>query len=188
MKYIYTLLLIMSPVLLIAQKGSQTFLVSYGFGNGQIKPILAMAKMSGSYAEGSVKTYGINFNEGIGKHASLETGIIALKHNYTYKEFRFPPVSTVSDQTKTSLIIPLKIKINILKYLFISGGMLLDVNLNGKGSTIGFGIGAGAQYYYKNKYGIFIYPQANVHSIEIGLAESHIAVGLAYRIQKKLML
>jgi hypothetical protein len=50
---------------------------------------------------------------------------------------------------------------------------------------VGFGIGAGAQYYFKNKYGIFIYPQTNIHSLAVGLAEEHVTFGLAYRILKK---
>lgn len=184
MKINYVTILLLFPFFVFAQKGTQTYSVSYGFGDGKIRPIIAMAKMSGSYTAGNVKTFGINLNHGIGKHTTFETGFIALKHNYTYTEYHFPPEPVVADKTNTSIIIPLKLKIDILKYLFISGGMLADISLNGEGTNLGFGIGAGVQYYYRNKYGFFIYPQANVHTVEVGLAESHIAFGLAYRIKK----
>jgi hypothetical protein len=160
-------------------------MINYGQGNGQIKPILSVAKMSGQYAKGDVSLLGFNYLIGTGKHNAFETGIIIQKHDFVYSYFGNPPNTIITDNTITSVILPLKLRFNILKYFFISGGMLADISLNGEGHKLGFGIGAGIQYYRKNKYGIFIYPQANIHTIGIGLAESHISAGLAHRFQKK---
>lgn len=185
MNKLLTLLFLLISVFANAQKGTNTFTISYGQGNGQIKPILSVAKMSGQYAKGDVSLFGFNYLIGTGKRNAIETGIIIQKHDFVYSDFSNPPNTIVTNNTNTSVILPLKLRFNILKYFFISGGMLADISLSGEAHNLGLGIGAGVQYYYKNKYGIFVYPQANIHTIGIGLAESHVTAGFAYRFQKK---
>jgi len=186
MKIIWIALFLLFALDAQAQKGTTTLSASYGIGNGTIRPIVGVAKMAGSYTKGDVDVLGINYNFGFKKHKSFETGFLFLRHNYTYTEFGFPGAISVTDKTNTSLLIPAKLRFNILKYFFISGGFLADINLaNGDGHSLGLGVGAGLQYYHKNKYGIFIYPQANLHTLGIGLAESHVSFGLSYRLVKK---
>lgn len=183
MKYIFMLLLLAYTIFAQAQKGTTTFSISYGQGKGQIKPLAAKAEMSGSYSEGSIQAYGISLLGNISMHTALEIGVSLVNHRYQYTKFDFPGRQLPVDKSVNTLVFPIKLKIDILKYFFISGGFLLNANVGGHDEIdVGVGIGAGVQYYFKNKYGIFIYPQTNIHTITIGLKESHTAFGLAYRI------
>ncbi len=187
MKLIFTMLLLSFSFIVKAQSGSTTISISYGEGNGQRKPIAAKAELLGFSSKGSIKTFDIGASHMLGKHISLETGFTILNHHYQYTLYDQPGRTPV-DKSANTLLFPIKLKVDILKYLFISGGFLLNSSLGSKesnGIDVGFGIGAGLQYYHKNKYGIYIYPQANVHTLSIGLSEHHIAAGLAYRFQKK---
>ncbi len=187
MKILFTVLFPSFSIFTNAQKGSTTFLISHGEGNGQRKPIAAKAELNGYSSEGSIKTFDVGVSHMLGKHAALETGVTILNHHYQYTLFAMPSQVLV-DKSANTIIIPIKLKVDILKYFFVSGGFLLNRGIgtnDSNGLDVGFGIGAGIQYYHKNKYGVFIYPQANLHTLTIGLSERHIAYGLAYRIQKK---
>lgn len=182
MKYALLLLLLLAAYTVQAQKGNTTFSVSYGGGNGQRKPLLAKAELLGSSSEGPIRAFDVGAYRMIGKHVSLETGISLLNHKFKYTLWDQPGRIPITRSVNT-LILPIKLRVDILKYLFISTGVLLNTDLGEHDEVdIGFGIGAGVQYYFKNKYGIFIYPQTNLHTITIGLKESHTAFGLAYRI------
>ena len=189
--------IIILPLLLIAcfvqaQKGTNTYAISYGEGYGQLRSVIAMAKRFDSTSEGPVSFYDFNYNIGKRKHAALETGISLLKHDFTYRLWDSGSMSsTVSERSIYSLIVPLKLRTDILKYFFISGGFLAHLNIEdggqktlGIGSSLGIGLGAGIQYFHKEKYGVFIYPQVNVHSLGFGLMEQHTSFGISYRIHK----
>lgn len=186
MKLLFTVLFLLLSLLVKAQIGSTTLSFSYGKGQGQRKPIAAKAELLGFSSKGSIKTFDVGASHMLGKHTSLETGVTILNHRYQYTLYDKPGRTSVAKAANT-LVIPIKLKVNILKYFFISGGFLLNSSLrsnDSNGLDVGFGIGAGVQYYFQNKYGIFIYPQTNVHTLTIGLSEQHIAAGLAYRFQK----
>jgi hypothetical protein len=184
MKYIVMLLLLSYTISAQAQKGTTTFSVSYGDGKGQIRPLLAKAEMTGSYSEGTIRTFDFGLSGMLSDYAALEIGVSILNHRYQYTKYDFPNgLQSPVNKSVNTLVFPLKLKFDILKYFFVSGGILLNADLGVHDEIdIGFGIGAGVQYYFKNKYGFFIYPQTNVHTIAIGLSENHVAFGLAYRI------
>jgi len=181
--------LLIMPLLLLslfvqAQKGTTAFSVSYGQGKGQIKPIAAKVQLLGNSSEGSIKTFEVGAYRMIGKHVALEIGASILNHRYQYTLLDEPGRKPVY-KSENTFVLPIKLRIAVLKYIFISGGFLLNEEFgenDGLGIDIGFGIGAGVQYYFKNKYGVFIYPQTNIHSLTIGLSEQHVAFGLAYKI------
>ncbi len=184
MKNFLIIIFLCSGLVARAQKGTTTFSISYGDGKGQIKPILAKVDPAGLSSEGSIKTFEIGASGMIGNHAALDIGFSLLEHRYQYTPLDRPGRTTVN-KTLNTFVFPVKLKVDILKYLFISGGFLLISDMGGYKMDLGFGIGAGVQYYYKNRYGIFIYPQTNIHSIAVGLSEEHVAFGIAYRIPKK---
>ncbi len=183
-KFLIVLFLSLS-ILAQAQKGVTTFSISYGHGKGEIGPTIGVAKMSESYSKGPIKTVDFNLNRAVGKSTSIETGFSILKHRYDYRRFDPPNSNPPENRLLKTLVIPIKLKVDILNYFFIGGGFLLNAEI-GENPRLqaGFGIGAGAQYFYKNKYGVFIYPQVNIHNTTVGLAEHHIAYGLAYRFHK----
>lgn len=169
-----------------AQKGTTTISISYGDGKGQIKPLMAKVEMSGRFDEGPVRSFDMSLAGMVSKHAAVEIGVSVLNHRYLFTKYDYPGPQQPETKVANTIIFPVKLRVDILKYLFISGGFLLNAEL-GKGHPVdlGFGIGAGIQYYFKNKYGVFVYPQTNIHTIAIGLLENHIAFGLSYRIPKK---
>lgn len=184
MKNLFTVIFLCSALVSHAQRGTTTFSFSYGEGKGQRKPLLAKAELLGSSSEGPTRAFDVGAYRMIGKHVSLETGISLLNHKFQYTLLDQPGRLPVNRSVNT-LILPIKLKVDILKYLFISSGVLLNTDLGEQDEVdIGFGIGAGVQYYFKNKYGVFISPQTNVHTLTIGLSEKHLAFGLAYRIPK----
>ncbi|KQC01516.1 hypothetical protein [Pedobacter sp. Hv1] len=185
MKYLFVLPLFLIAFSGLAQKkGANIYSISYGHGNGEIRPFAALAKSNGTNSKGPVNLFGLNYYGGIGKHAYIETGISLLTHRYTFKEFGSPEPKPIVNKSYNAFFIPFKIRFDIAKFFFISGGLSADFNVKG-GSSLGAGIGAGVQYYHKKGYGIFIYPQTNVHDLAIGLVERNISFGLAYRIPRR---
>jgi hypothetical protein len=184
MKYhLFILAFCLIPICVQAQKGATTMFFSYGDGKGQIKPMLAKADMSGSYTEGVIQTFNVGLVGAVSKSVAVEIGVSLLNHQYQYTEFAFPSKAFTEHRSDHRLVFPIKLRFDLLKYFFVSGGVLLSNNIGKDGGLdVGFGIGAGIQYYFKNKYGIFIYPQTNVHSPTVGLSEKHITFGLAYKI------
>ena len=181
MKYIFTLLLLSYSFFVHAQKGTTTFSISYGEGKGQIKAMLAKVEFAGFSSEGPTRSFDIGASGMIGKHTSLDIGVSLLNHRYQYTSWDRPGRTPVNKSVNT-FVFPIKLKVDILKYLFISGGFLLNSDMGGFSPDLGVSIGAGVQYYFNNKYGVFIFPQTNIHSITVGLKESHTAFGIAYRI------
>ncbi len=190
MKSIIILPLLLVAFLAKAQKGTNTYAISYGEGKGQIKGVIGMAKRFDSTSEGPVNFFDFSYTIGKRKHSGIETGVSLMKHDFTYsildtKSF----TTTITPRSIYSLIVPLKLRTDIFKYFFISGGFLAHINIGdggieslGIGSSLGIGIGGGIQYVHKEKYGIFVYPQVNVHSIDFGLLEQHTSFGISYRI------
>ncbi|HTM98279.1 MAG TPA: hypothetical protein VL088_06035 [Pedobacter sp.] len=168
-----------------AQKGTTTFSVSYGDGKGIYKPILAKAEMLGTYTKGPIRTFDLSLVGAISKIASLEIGTSLLNHQYQFTEFTALGNLVTESRSINTLVFPIKLRFDILKYFFISGGFMLhtDVGEHGSDLDFGVGIGVGVQYYFKNKYGVFIYLQRNIHRLTVGLVEEHVAFGLAYRFQ-----
>lgn len=178
-----TLSFILFGVFAQAQKGTTTFSLGYGKGKGQIKPLMAKAQMLGAHSEGDVRTFDVSLVGAVSKSTAIEIGLSLLNHRYQYRKFDFPVSNVLEDKSVYTLIFPIKVRFDILKYFFISGGFLLINDFDrGRQTDLGVSIGAGVQYYFKNKYGVFIYPQTNVHTLTIGLLENHTSFGIAYRI------
>ncbi len=192
MKSIIILPLLLVAFLAKAQKGTNTYAISYGEGKGQIRSVLTMAKKFDSTSEGPVNFFDFSYTIGKRKHSAIETGVSLMKHDFTYSilDTKSPTV-TITPRSIYALIVPLKLRTDILKYFFISGGLLGHINIGDGGieslgieSSLGIGLGGGIQYVHKEKYGIFVYPQVNIHNIGYGLLEHHTSFGISYRLGK----
>lgn len=199
MKYLFVLPLFLIAFSGLAQKGSHTFSTSYGTGKGEIKMLLGIAESDGGYYTGkSVNTIGLNYFGGITHHLFIETGLIWLQHQSTKTTYNIPtsptmPITkTTTDISLNVITIPLKLRVEFAKYFFISGGIMRDFPLGKTAknhihpNAFGVGIGGGVQYLHHNKFGIFIYPQVNIHELfESGIVENNVTFGLAYRIPRR---
>lgn len=197
MNKLLTLLFLLSSVFANAQNRSKTFAMSYGIGNGDITRYSTSKVGRMSSEEGkSLHIFGLNYFDEVGKNLFVETGLSLLKHDYTYTSIRLEQsgfVSSSSEHTIKSIVIPLKLRFEFGKYFFLNGGLLAGIGLEKTQedipdlSGIGFGLGVGLQYYYQNKIGIFVNPQVNAHGLlglgnTTGLLERNVTFGLAYRI------
>ena len=122
--------LLIMPLLLLslfvqAQKGTTAFSVSYGQGKGQIKPIAAKVQLLGNSSEGSIKTFEVGAYRMIGKHVALEIGASILNHRYQYTLLDEPGRKPVN-KSENTFVLPIKLRVAVLKYIFISGGFLLN--------------------------------------------------------------
>ena len=108
--------IIILPLLLIAsfvqaQKGTNSFSVSYGEGVGRVRPLLEapLATIKAS----SVNTFGVNYTLGINKYGMFESGVMLLQHTYHFSYFSptpFPSPALQTEKTLTALILPLKLR------------------------------------------------------------------------------
>lgn len=199
MKYLFVLPFLLFSFSSLAQKGSHTFSASYGTGKGEIKMVLGISDSDGGNYKGkSVNTIGLNYFGGITNHLFIETGLIWLQHQSTKTTYNIPTTATMP-MTKTltdvsfhMVTIPLKLRVEFAKYFFVSGGIMRDFPVNSitkntlHPNAFGIGIGGGLQYLHHNKFGVFIYPQANIHEFfDRGIMEANISFGLAYRIPRR---
>ncbi|MES2417451.1 MAG: outer membrane beta-barrel protein [Bacteroidota bacterium] len=190
MKYLFTLFLLLFAFFCMAQKTANTFLLTYGSGKGDIAHY---GKIDGNLTtehQKSLNSFGINYHEGLNKHLFIETGLIYINYKYT-TTFNYPNLpQTETNNTLKLLNLPIKIRLEFAKLFFLNAGLLMDINLDQSDLAIESGVGAtaglGVQYYYKNRFGLTINPQANLHGLITGegLIETNVTFGLAYRINK----
>ncbi|MGF1926281.1 MAG: hypothetical protein ACQUHE_19065, partial [Bacteroidia bacterium] len=143
MKSLLFVILFLSSGLAQAQKGNAVVSISYGDGRGQIKPLLAKAEMLGRYDEGSIRTFDVGLAGMMSKYASLQIGVSVINHRYLFTDFQFLNTQVAVSRSVNTLAFPIKLRFDILKYLFVSGGFLLNADL-GKGQQTDVGVGIGA--------------------------------------------
>lgn len=176
MKRLLSVLFLLLAFSTYAQKGSTIFLISYREGEGQIKEILTKAETLSQYVHGLTGK--------ASKSTAIEIGFSLLNHQYECTKFDMFSKITSVNQTVNALVFP-KLRFDILRYFFISSGFLLNADIDPIDDIdMGVSFGVGIQCYFKNKAGIFIYPQKNIHKLSIGLVEKHNAFGITHSINK----
>ncbi|HCY01318.1 MAG TPA: hypothetical protein DG754_14365 [Bacteroidales bacterium] len=150
--------------------GSSTGQEFYSFSLSYIKPI----------------------NSWIDLQTGLDLGYHKFKFTGTIVDPNIPLESKIEDAYLVS--IPLAIRVNFLKYFYISTGVLLDLDFNQAQHTdnqtgIGAMAGLGAQYRFKQGIGVFVNPILSFHSLvpfsvanyHERIFESGIRLGISYR-------
>ncbi len=193
MKNYLILPLLFLTLLTQAQEKRKNLSLHYGLGNGSL---FTFEKMDGGgNREGnSLTNFGLNYSYELrSKNLFLETGFEHLTYKYTLSSF-YPPSPPKSwDYTATLISFPVKLRYEAGKYFFFNGNLYLDIDVSkgtGRGlSGIGTGLGAGLQYYFKNKFGVYVNPQLELRNLAsfsgspYKLASTQIAFGLTYRIK-----
>lgn len=150
-----------------------------------------------SYNSDKFYIIGINYIYKLNNTFDFETGIEYAKHQIIIDPFDPPYDEAPSHGAQFSLInIPLSIRVNFLKYCFVNGGLILDIDptvsspidsQDGIGAILGLGLK------YDSKYGVsaFVNPYIKPHSlISFSGIENHQRVmesgfrfGLMYRLK-----
>ncbi|NJK97884.1 MAG: PorT family protein [Chloroflexia bacterium] len=122
-----------------------------------------------SYSGQNFFTFGVNYTYPLRKWLDLETGIEYSEHKL--KISPAPGINTPSRSERFSLInIPVTARINFLKYLFVNGGVLIEMDASSSmpiNSQTGFGavLGVGVHYGFKSGVNLFINPYSKFHSL-----------------------
>ncbi|MCE7042551.1 hypothetical protein [Dyadobacter sp. CY312] len=128
------------------------------------------------------------------KAITFETGLEYARHKYVISSNLPPNIPATSREEKVELLsVPVYAHLNFLKYLFVHGGALVDVELNKKNSIdkqsgIGLGLGLGGQINIK-RISFVINPFLQRHAFvsfpddtgtRQSLLNTGVRVGLAY--------
>ncbi len=134
----------------------------------------------GSYNSDNFFTIGINYLHQLNNTFNFETGIEYSNHKIIVDPFDPPFNQAPSHREQFSLInIPLTLRVNFLKYCFVNGGLILDIDptisspvdsQNGIGAIFGLGLK------YDSDFGVsvFVNPYMKSHSlISFSTTENH---------------
>jgi len=189
--------LLFSTLISTAQENQKrhTIGISAGFGKGDFIQ-LTKVLVSPSYEGKSLSKYGIHYSYDL-DGVVLETGLHYLTQDIQL-EFKFSPDGTeiptvITPHQFKLLSIPVGFRVNFLRYLFLNGAALIDIEVENTGvrnqSALGGSVGVGANYFFKNNIGVFVNPQIahralwyfkeNSHQKYV---ESNITFGLAYKL------
>ena len=128
-----------------------------------------------------------------------ETGIEYAKHNIIIEAHPHPGAESSSEKTSLSLLnIPLTLRANFLKYFFVNGGLIVDIDLSknsGISDQTGIGslLGVAAKYAFKNGVSVFVNPYTKVHALipfkvdhqHQRIRENGIRIGMTYNFKMK---
>jgi len=126
---------------------------------------------SASYSGDKYYTFGIAYLYKLNKTFDFETGIEYSYHKIYITPNNLPPYIDIIPRSENfSLInIPITFRLNFLKYCFINGGILFDIdagNLPVDSQTgIGGIIGLGLKYDFKSRISVFVNPYLKAHSL-----------------------
>jgi len=128
---------------------------------------------SASKSGDSFYTFGINYLYKLNNTFDVETGIEYSNHKIIVKPMVLPDMDAYSPNYSANLSlvnIPVTLRINFLKYCFVNGGILFEMDAGtsspidgqtGIGSILGFGI----KYDFKSGLSAFINPYLKAHSL-----------------------
>ncbi|MFV0591955.1 MAG: hypothetical protein ACK5M7_11270 [Draconibacterium sp.] len=147
------------------------------------------------YSNNGMYSIGLHYQHNLSETLALKTGLEYRKNNIMIAAGYNPDVPDISGSWDTDILtLPLFINYQPLKYIFIEGGPLVDLQFNiwnnqptATQSGIGFGLGIGGIYSYKNLV-FTLSPFMNYHAIiqfeptkKERLAETGVKFGFGYR-------
>ncbi|MCD8445753.1 porin family protein [Tenacibaculum finnmarkense] len=189
MRKIITTIMIFIFTISFGQKTNQIKLY-YGFVKGDYIP---SQDLDGAGLSNSFKTneIGIRYNKKISKIFRIETGINYFSSEIIIESAPMPEISTFKDNLQLATI-PLSLITEFWKYFYVNSGVLIDFQTKDSKyldsqSGIGFVLGLGAKYEYKD-FIFYLNPEIRRHRL-IGfksekypefLINSTIQLGLGY--------
>lgn len=114
---------------------------------------------------------GLLYSQGINHWLDWETGVEVSRHRIEVVPNLPPQYDVGTRMEKAALItLPLTLKAGFLKYFFVSGGIILDLEASHSSpidSQTGFGagLGAGVQYHFRSGLSLFVNPYVRGHAL-----------------------
>lgn len=175
--FVLVLLLGSNHVLLTAQ-GNKTFLsdskIGLTFSSFGMNDIVSFPSLKGGPGFDSKSFYniGITYIKEINSFLELETGLEFSKHNIIYIPDANMGITNPTRYNRDFSIIdiPVTLRVSFLKYLFVNGGLLIDIDASSNSpidSQTGIGaiLGLGVKYDWASGVGVFVNPYSKVHSL-----------------------
>ncbi len=114
---------------------------------------------------------GIVFSQNINKWLEWESGLEYSRHEITVLP-NLPPQSDADPRKErlALITIPFTLKAGFLKYFFVNGGLMLDMDVRGSSPVddqtgIGPVLGTGVKYDFGSGISLFLNPYARIHSL-----------------------
>lgn len=126
---------------------------------------------SASYFGDKFYTFGINYVYQLNRLLDFETGIEYSKHSISVHPNLPPQMDVFPYPASLSLInIPVGLRLNFLKYFFINGGLLFDIDISNSSPVneqtgIGSSVGLGIEYDFNFGVSIFVNPYLKAHTL-----------------------
>lgn len=124
-----------------------------------------------SYNGKNFYTFGVSYIHPIRYWLDVEAGMEFSGYTITVKPMSMPDMPYLPYDKKISLVnIPITARVNFLKYFFVNGGLLLDLETGNSSpidnqTGIGTLLGVGARYTLNNGLGAFINGYSKFHSL-----------------------
>jgi len=193
MKKILILLLCLIGLQCFAQNKSE---IGISFGSGSCD-LMSFAKTVGGagYSGDGYFAFGITYINPIYSWLGFETGLEYSDNKITISSNLPPQYPKVTRHEKIGLLsVPIACRINFLKYAFLNGGLLFDVDTNLSPSVhsqsgIGALLGIGLKYDFKSGITLAVNPNLRIHRIisfnrngsDQRLIDSGVKLGIGYR-------
>jgi hypothetical protein len=140
-------------------------------------------------------TVGLTYIRGLNKWLEIETGVEYSSHNIKISTNTLTDMYMRTPNTKLMLLdIPATLRANFLKYFFVNGGVLIDIDVSdnmyiGNQTGIGGIVGLGVNYDFDCGLSVFLNPYIKAHSwIDVGerqkILEKGFRLGIVYDLRK----
>ena len=135
--------------------------------------VMSFEKLNGGpgYLGDYFNTFGLTFIHPLNSTFDLETGVEYSRQVITISPGVMPDSNILPYHKDFALVtIPIMMKVDFLKYLFLNGGIFLDMDASASmpiKSQTGFGaaLGTGINYHFRNRISLFINPYIRMHSL-----------------------
>ena len=180
------------------QLSSQT-LVGIQGGFSQLSPTrFVTLDGGGSYSGDGTRFAGAMVSIKTGRILWFESGLLIARHRIISTPEFMPGVDMTPEKNSLTLVsVPLKLHLEAGKFLFINGGLLIDIETDRTGSYfdnqsgMGFELGAGVKYQLR-KLQFRLNPLLRIHAFpaferenyQQHLLETGIGVGIFYNLSK----
>jgi hypothetical protein len=198
-KFNFLILSLFTTIFLIAQKNGNKSIGIYlpVLANNIAGKIWPAKGVTGYVGNGS-HSFGINYIYSTCKCSAYEAGIEFSTHSITIEPAPNLLPNKPYDTRINLLSIPIALRMNLLKYFFVTGGTMLDIdvskqkdisNQSGFGASFGFGF----KYDFNAGIGFYINPYFKSHSWvsfvsgekNLRLKELGLRLGVVFRIKQK---